>query len=136
MGTQCYIYGGASTPENLLLDDVWVFDFTELDFSGAVGGWSQLDVRGGAGGRKGHSMVAYDDMLLVFGGVTKSGYSNDLWVLSHKNKWIKANTSGRSPSPRGFHSACLLEAGYLVIFGGLDVVKEGRHERTERYSVL
>jgi len=39
MGKNCFVYGGASTPENFLLEDVWAFNFEELDFTGLTSGW-------------------------------------------------------------------------------------------------
>ena len=62
--------------------------------------------------------------LYIFGGKTKEdgGLSNDLWILIMGQKpftWTKANTVGKPPSPRYFHSMDYYEkANYLIIHGG------------------
>jgi hypothetical protein len=62
--------------------------------------------------------------LYIFGGKTKEdgGLTNDLWILIMGQKpfiWMKANTIGKPPSPRYFHSMDYYEkANYLIIHGG------------------
>ena len=62
--------------------------------------------------------------LYIFGGKTKEdgGLTNDLWILVMGQKpftWTKANTVGKPPSPRYFHSMDYYEkANYLIIHGG------------------
>ena len=62
--------------------------------------------------------------LYIFGGKCKEdgGLTNDLWILIMGQKpfsWIKANTLGKPPSPRYFHSMDYYEkANYLIIHGG------------------
>ena len=67
-----------------------------------------------------HSVVLYNDSLLVFGGsLTKGAFANDLWVYSiQSEEWKKIESTGPQPMPRSGHSACILEAD-MYIFGGL-----------------
>lgn len=62
--------------------------------------------------------------LYIFGGKTKEdgGLTNDLWILIMGQKpftWMKANTLGKPPSPRYFHSMNYYEkSNFLIIHGG------------------
>ena len=62
--------------------------------------------------------------LYIFGGKTKEdgGLTNDLWILIMGQKpfsWMKANTLGKPPSPRYFHSMDYYnKSNYLIIHGG------------------
>ena len=62
--------------------------------------------------------------IYIFGGKTKEdgGLSNDLWILIMGQKpftWTKANTLGKPPSPRFFHSMDYYEkSNYLIVHGG------------------
>ena len=62
--------------------------------------------------------------IYAFGGKTKEdgGLTNDLWILIVGQKpftWMKANTSGKLPSPRYFHSMNYYEkSNYIIVHGG------------------
>ena len=62
--------------------------------------------------------------LFVFGGKSHEdgGLSNQLWILIMGKKpleWIKAETRGKPPVPRFFHSMNFYERGnYVIIHGG------------------
>jgi WD40 repeat protein len=75
-------------------------------------------------------LASYDpegNRLVIFGGVTRDGFTNDVWVLSHANglggmaAWSQIKTSGEAPSPR--HSslgAYNASTNRLIVFGGTD----------------
>jgi len=67
-----------------------------------------------------HSVVLYNDSLILFGGsLTKGGFTNDLWVYSIENEeWKKIESTALQPIPRSGHSACLLGSD-MYVFGGL-----------------
>ena len=62
--------------------------------------------------------------LFVFGGKSTEdgGLSNQLWILIMGKKpldWIKADTKGKAPIPRYFHSMNFYERGnYVILHGG------------------
>ena len=69
--------------------------------------------------------------LFVFGGKSKEdgGLSNQLWILIIGKKpleWIKAETKGKIPAPRYFHSMNFYERGnFLIVHGGRnDIISE------------
>lgn len=74
--------------------------------------------------RMGHSMI-YDptgDRLIVFGGLTGAGVTDELWILDlATNIWSQIPVSGLWPSPRTSHSAILDTTYYrMIVFGGYD----------------
>lgn len=70
--------------------------------------------------RFGHSMCnAHDTHLYIFGGCEGANhFLNDLHVLDvNTAQWCQLHIDGTPPSPRAFHSACLVKDS-LFIFGG------------------
>ena len=71
-------------------------------------------------------MVAYQEALLLFGGIDYSSEQvfNDLFVLDTKTwHWRSIEQRGSSISPRNSHALHTLSVDsthYLVIFGGAD----------------
>ena len=43
--------------------------------------------------RKGSCMAAIDDFILIFGGITESGYTNELWMFDYGSNSYKLLTS-------------------------------------------
>lgn len=66
-----------------------------------------------------HTLCAFKNELLLFGGETKNGVVNELWVYDClKGNWTKIEPSGdEQPSPRRGHTAVV--CGYFMyILGG------------------
>lgn len=131
-----FMYGGCSAPENLMLDDLWAFQYNDIDWSASgteVPGpsWSRQKTKGTSPGpRKGHTLCSFQDTLILFGGVTTQKYSADLFILNvNELRWIKTQPRGKGPSPRAFHSTAILDNFCVAIFGGVESLREGRAER-------
>ena len=131
-----FMYGGCSAPENLMLDDLWAFQYNDIDWSASgteVPGpsWARQKTKGTSPGpRKGHTLCSFQDTLILFGGVTTQKYSSDLFILNvNELRWIKTQPRGKGPSPRAFHSTAILDNFCVAIFGGVESLREGRAER-------
>jgi hypothetical protein len=123
-GSTMYIFGGRlNTGE--LGGDTW-----PIDFSAAPASWAAPIAAGadGPAGRRSHTAVVRDDLMLVFAGVDATGlYLRDLWALNlTARSWQQLDDSvadcagnGVSPGARQRHSATLM-SGIMYIFGGLD----------------
>jgi hypothetical protein len=78
-----YIFGG-ETKEGDYLNDMWSFNLLTHQFSQIINDMKPEDL---PAGRSGHTMVSYQDSLIIFGG--KAGNmneSNDLWKFDLKEK--------------------------------------------------
>lgn len=95
-------------------------DLYRLDAAG--GTFVEVEAAGKAPSpRRGHSMT-WDgrDYLVVFGGITQSGATDNhlsLFSLS-RGEWLTPQAFGPAPSPRTQHSATLLAPGIIFVFGG------------------
>lgn len=68
--------------------------------------------------RYGHTMVAHDTHLYVFGGAADSNLPNDLYWYDLENEtWDVVQTTGDIPSGRLFHHGDVIE-NKMYIFGG------------------
>ncbi|KAH3766918.1 ras family small GTPase [Pelomyxa schiedti] len=114
VGNHMFVLGGFCSPNNL--SDFHRFDFRTL-------GWEPLPqppipaTRGASGAR------VYEQLLAVYGGRTKDGPQNDLWLFNTvNNSWEHQNLSVTNAEElqlsRYFHSACEREA-CIWVFGGL-----------------
>uniref|UniRef100_A0A7S2WM00 Uncharacterized protein n=1 Tax=Rhizochromulina marina TaxID=1034831 RepID=A0A7S2WM00_9STRA len=68
---------------------------------------------------------SHDAEMVVFGGATGSEADplaqclDDLWVLSmHLGQWVQPETNGSAPSARCGHSATMVNASTMALFGG------------------
>lgn len=90
--------------------------------------WSHMPSNGDLPSpRTGQSAVLLEDgRVLIFGGSSMAtGYTNEIHILDTKDwRWSRPEVTGRSPSPRDKHSACLL-GDKLYIFGGFGPIVEG-----------
>ena len=71
--------------------------------------------------RAGHTMVAFDNFLGIFGGSDEDNNKlNDLWIFDTKiRKWNEVKgAKGPTPQARCGHSASM-NGSMMVIFGGL-----------------
>jgi len=73
--------------------------------------------------RDGHSAVANDQSVILFGGLEAGLRMNGLHVLdTPTGNWKIWDCSGELPSPRAYHAACIYNNKYMFIQGG-----EGSH---------
>lgn len=111
------IFGGDPGSGSPLLNDVWA-----LSLQGA-GAWTQITPGGTPPqGRWGHTAVydAAGDRMLVFGGSTSGGATNELWSLSLGGSptWTPMIISP-APPPLHLHSAVMDVARQrMILFGG------------------
>lgn len=73
-------------------------------------------------GREGHSMSAYKNLLIIYGGCESGGEENDpfedVWVVDIDTRtWSKPITAGRKPEAREGHAAGVIR-NYMLIYGG------------------
>ena len=113
------LYGGVTAaPE--VVGEVW-----ELALSGTPT-WTQIATRGGPPvARQAHSAVydAAGDAMIVFGGLNKTVWRNDVWrlSLSAPMTWtnITPTAPGDRPSPRSDHVAMLDPVEHrMYVYGG------------------
>jgi len=72
--------------------------------------------------RLAHTSTLVGPMIFAFGGHDGSDYVQELNVLklgAQQMEWIKLQTTGDAPSPRGYH-ASVLHDSRLFVFGGFD----------------
>jgi N-acetylneuraminic acid mutarotase len=101
-----------------MFNDTWSFDRAENS-------WMDLDPGGPLPpARWGHSMVYCPDTksMLLFGGMTEDGSTNDLWSYDPaSNTWTEFEPAGPLPSPRSDQATAYdIAAGRLILFGGWD----------------
>ena len=108
------LFGGQSN-QAPFHGDLWAFDL-------AGRSWSELT--GGPSPRNLYSAVVREDQptMLLFGGNTESGESNELWALDlTSDQWTSVAVDA-PPSPRSGHDAAwLLGRNTMLLFGGNDV---------------
>ena len=73
-------------------------------------------------GREGHSMAAYKNLLIIFGGCGGGKDDNDsfddLWIVDVENKtWNKPGVIGKKPRGREGHAAGIIR-NQMIIYGG------------------
>ena len=73
-------------------------------------------------GREGHSMVAYKNLLIIFGGCEGAGNENspfdDVFVVDVENKTFSSPpTTGKKPKAREGHAAGVIKHN-MIIYGG------------------
>ena len=131
-----YMFGGEFTSKDHSkfrhYGDTW-----RMDLSTYV--WEQLMFSGpGAApsARSGHRMVAYKNVLVLFGGFYDTGkttrYYNDLWVFDlDKLTWEEKKVAGSGPSPRGGCQLALhQETSTVYVIGGYSTSKTGGKGRS------
>lgn len=106
------IFGGQSNGAPFL-GDLWAFN-------GAA--WEEIELSDGPRPRNLYAM-AYDagsTRVLLFGGATADGPTNDTWFLdANSDSWSEVSPGGESPPARSGHDAVWLpEARGLYVFGG------------------
>ncbi|KAF1382190.1 hypothetical protein PFLUV_G00141050 [Perca fluviatilis] len=122
-GGHVYILGGRDSSS---LRDFW-------RYSVVCDEWTELNCTSDAAPEEleGHSMMAHEGFLYVFGGMLDSAYTEQrcpLWVFDiAKQKWVPcqgktSSPQSRMPTNRKGHSAVVLGSAMLV-YGGLVDIK-------------
>ena len=123
-------------------DQCYIPEWNLISTSRLARGWE-----GGAGnkflgpmGRWGHTLVAYDRFLIVFGGSCPGQAFDVLWVIDmnpvlesqsssqglENLHWIKLDVFGTPPRERLGHAAVVVD-GYMYVYGGNNV-EESFHD--------
>jgi hypothetical protein len=117
IANKMYVFGG-DTAGIGLANDTWVFDPS----AGSNGSWTQLSPSGTPPSvRDGHIATSISSKMYVFGGLTNSGATNDLWVFDTSaganGSWTQLSPTGTNPSPR-YSGTTNLASGKMYMFGG------------------
>ncbi|CAD5123393.1 DgyrCDS11747 [Dimorphilus gyrociliatus] len=68
--------------------------------------------------RAAHTMVSYNDCLIVFGGRDSDSRRNDISIFNTKTrKWLKFEANGTPPEPRSFHTATIFNDKMIILCG-------------------
>ncbi len=98
-----------------------VFFVTGLETDAFVSSPEMMSAKPTIPGRGGHSTTMVSHYAIVFGGSTNSDALKDTWALDlNTGSWQEFRTSGQGPTPRYAHSANLLAANLILVFGGFD----------------
>ena len=124
-----YMYGGVGSPLRDNLTELCIAD-NSYSFSQPWKNYSAPICR------YGHTLLTYDSKrLLIFGGEfcpnqtdipfsqTKMYELMGCFVFQPQTKQLKKliNVDSPGPSPRKYHSACLLGRRFLLVFGGMNI---------------
>ena len=131
---QGIIIGGATSPSDFFLDDIWMFDYS-CDFNLFESNkkevshcfWNKLESKGRSnllkGKIRGHSSeYIYDlDRIYVFGGIdiNKKCSNNLEYYNISSNQWGGLITKGKPPQPRCYHEMVRINNDFLVVYGGI-----------------
>ena len=120
-GTMLLVFGGSFEGmfhNQVLSDEAWSFNMLNAEWSqltgGATGEWPSA--------RERHAMAAVSDTrVLLFGGYTASGRSDELWSLDVPGtSWtqLTAGASGAWPRGRRDHAMAAVSDTRVILFGG------------------
>ena len=124
-GTRLLVFGGCTVSGVItfvdspaqLFDDVWTFDVLNAE-------WTQLtSVRDTwPSARRGHAMATISaTRVVVFGGQSSSGPSDETWIFEFLNaEWtqLTVGSSGAWPSARHHHAMVAVSDTRVLLFGG------------------
>ncbi|EGR32384.1 kelch motif family protein, putative [Ichthyophthirius multifiliis] len=115
VGQYLYIFGGSSS--------LGIFsDLYRLDLTNRI--WEELNLIGQKpSGRCNHKAILDNNgRIVIFGGYTQQGYSNEVFFLDLVNlRWEKPFINGELPRPRENFSMNLIRDSYIWIFGGYSI---------------
>lgn len=137
LGGTYYLFGGADLSGDAS-NALYVLDLNaELAAPATPLGWklatASARVAGVPAPRAGHSMNAYSDDLVIFGGVDGGAFFNDAWELTPSNAgapvaaggvaaalWTRLTLDATSPvpAPRAYHAAAM-HSDELYVYGGV-----------------
>jgi len=127
-GQMMVLFGGTESG-NVLLGDVWVRDmesqaWRERGSSKKLVGGAWVQRAAFPPARAFHGTVGWQESIIVFGGVTQTGVSDELWIYEVViDSWRQVPKGATWPSARS-HMAMSLVSNTLVIYGGFgDVAK-------------
>lgn len=118
------LFGGFATGTSTKSSETWIYDAVSKD-------WSKKSIAGPSA-RMGHQMANLSsNMVLLFGGLTDSGLSNQTWVYDGST-WTNKNPAN-PPSARSNAGMAGIGPGKVVLFGGNDA--NGRSDETWVYDL-
>ncbi|GBM95091.1 Kelch domain-containing protein 3 [Araneus ventricosus] len=117
VGDKIYSFGGYCGELDMpIFIDVHCFDTNTLK-------WTKIhyeETMDCPQGCYGHSVVAYQHLIYLWGGQNVHGASNTLYCFNTKTlSWTRPVTSGRFPKPTDGHSACVI-GDHMYTFGGFE----------------
>uniref|UniRef100_A0A061S0T0 Clock-associated PAS protein ZTL n=1 Tax=Tetraselmis sp. GSL018 TaxID=582737 RepID=A0A061S0T0_9CHLO len=111
------MFGGESLTGEAL-NDTYI-----LDLSAENPCWQVLNVLKRPSARWGHTLRwLRNSWVILFGGYGPEGPLNDVHILdleAEAKVWERVQTPS-SPSPRSWHSSCMVHGSQMVVFGGKD----------------
>jgi len=148
LGVKKYLIGGASYPENLVLNDIWSLSFehvtwkSQFDLPGIV--WEKLELKEGQMPNiKAHAAIRIsDNLMFIFGGYDQRGECTNTSLLldTEKLKVIPFETKGKKPGPRAFHKMIYVKEDVVCLFGGVnsheDNFKNNTHSLLNDFYIL
>eukprot|EP00826_Nyctotherus_ovalis_P012156 TRINITY_DN13182_c0_g3_i1.p1 TRINITY_DN13182_c0_g3~~TRINITY_DN13182_c0_g3_i1.p1 ORF type:complete len:317 (+),score=97.31 TRINITY_DN13182_c0_g3_i1:458-1408(+) len=137
-GKSAVLFGGFSSAKNVLLNDLWVIDYSKanpeknLDSDVQGADWVKVENDAGPrpGPRRGHCMISSGTTLFLFGGATReknqseATVDSNLYILETGCKpwtWSILKTLGVSPSARMLHCMEFYGPTQVFLFGGLSI---------------
>ncbi|KAK4484090.1 hypothetical protein RD792_011310 [Penstemon davidsonii] len=114
-GNRLVLFGGEGVNMQPM-DDTFVLN---LDSENPK--WHRVSVKSSPPGRWGHTLSCLNNSwLVVFGGCSRQGLLNDVFVLDldAKQPTWKEVFGGTPPPPRSWHSSCTIDGSKLVVSGG------------------
>lgn len=136
IGNSLFVFGGYEFKSTISLTN----NFFKLDLNNLT--WSSLFPSGKQPPPlSGHATISYSDIIMVHGGLSSSGFLNNLWLYSViDNSWNEKNFENfeKIPSSRAFHTAEIYLEGdtekhKVYFFGGL--LKDKMLEDIWMYSI-
>ncbi|XP_068164297.1 kelch repeat-containing protein isoform X2 [Antennarius striatus] len=113
-----YVFGGSKN--NKWFNDVHILDTQSWK-------WTMVEAQGKVPPLSYHSCSMFRGELFVLGGVfprpnpEPDGCSDSLYIFDpHLSIWYQPIVTGKVPSPRSGHSACVMQERKIYVFGGWD----------------
>ena len=123
---------GGDTGAGQYQNDLRVLDLTSLEWTNVPANGAVPDPRAGASA----IYDAFNDRMLLFGGITLTGYVNDFWSLELSSLVWSAISAGNPPPPRAWHAAIYDEGRRsLVVQGGASVQPVYNDDQAWRWIV-
>lgn len=133
---KAYIFGGISMPDNILFNDFWEIDHSNLEVKQTNNDGSNKDELDNCvakkipctgsvpSPRKGHTALCYNNHMYVFGGQTDNNQDNttdNIHILSLGTyNWSLFDTKSSHISPRSQMSSAWLNPDVVFLFGGVE----------------
>jgi len=68
--------------------------------------------------RWGHTCIAFNELIILFGGYIVGGMTNETWIYNtSNNQWNLQPVTGAVPIPRAYHSATLVGSDMFILGG-------------------